>query len=148
MCDTVTPVGGGVRKRLFSLESDKIDLLFYHSLLGRLIAIDLKLGPFQAVHKGQMELHLRWLEKHEIKPSEETPLGLILCADKSSEKIELLRLDESGIHVASYLTELPPIDVRAINYTNRLHELSCCWKTENRKQTQTVNDNKIGKRAR
>ncbi len=53
-----------------------------------------------------------------MKPGEETPLGLILCADKSSEKIELLRLDESGIHVASYLTELPPIDI----LRQKLHE--------------------------
>lgn len=88
-----------------------IDLLFYHRLLKRLIVIDLKLGQFKAADKGQMELYLRWLEKHEVKPGEETPLGLILCADKSSEKIELLRLDKSGIHVACYLTELPPIDV-------------------------------------
>ena len=88
-----------------------IDLLFYHRRLRRLIAIDLKLGEFKAADKGQMELYLRWLERHEMQPEEDTPLGLILCADKSSETIELLRLDESGIHVASYLTELPPIDM-------------------------------------
>ena len=58
-----------------------------------------------------MELYLRWLEKHEMQEGEEAPLGLILCADKSNEKIELLRLDQSGIHVATYLTELPPIEV-------------------------------------
>jgi len=88
-----------------------IDLLFYHRRLKRLVAIDLKLGEFKAAFKGQMELYLRWLEKHEMQSGEETPLGLILCADKSSETVELLRLDESGIRVASYLTELPPIDV-------------------------------------
>jgi len=88
-----------------------IDLLFYHRRLKRLVAIDLKLGAFKAAYKGQMELYLRWLEKHEMQPGQETPLGLILCADKSSETVELLRLDESGIRVASYLTELPPIEV-------------------------------------
>lgn len=90
-------------------EDHSIDLLFYHRKLRRLVAIELKLGEFQAADKGQMELYLRWLEKHEAHPGEESPLGLILCANKSSEKIELLRLDESGIHVATYLTELPPI---------------------------------------
>jgi predicted nuclease of restriction endonuclease-like (RecB) superfamily len=84
-----------------------IDLLFYHRPLRRLVAIDLKIGPFEAQDKGQMELYLRWLEKHEMQPHEETPLGLILCADKGEEQVELLRLDQSGIHVASYLTELP-----------------------------------------
>jgi predicted nuclease of restriction endonuclease-like (RecB) superfamily len=85
-----------------------LDLLFYHRILRRLVAIELKLEPFEAAHKGQMELYLRWLEKHEMQPGEEAPLGLILCADKEDEHVELLQLDQSGIRVASYLTALPP----------------------------------------
>ena len=72
------------------------------------MAIDLKLGKFQAADKGQMELYLRWLEQYEMQPSEEAPIGLILCADKSEEHVELLRLKDSSIRVARYLTELPP----------------------------------------
>ena len=85
-----------------------LDLLFYHRRLRRLIAIDLKIGRFQASDKGQMELYLRWLEEYEMQPGEKHPIGLILCADKSEEHVRLLRLDESGIRVAAYLTELPP----------------------------------------
>jgi predicted nuclease of restriction endonuclease-like (RecB) superfamily len=85
-----------------------LDLLFYHRRLRRLVAIELKLERFQASDKGQMELYLRWLERHETRPGEEPPLGLILCADKSHEHVELLQLDRSGIRVAQYLTELPP----------------------------------------
>ncbi|MEA1900664.1 MAG: PDDEXK nuclease domain-containing protein [Thermodesulfobacteriota bacterium] len=84
-----------------------LDLLFFHRKLKRLIAIELKLGKFKAAYKGQMELYLRWLEKYEKEPGEETPLGLILCAGKASEQIELLQLDKSGIKVAEYMTELP-----------------------------------------
>ncbi len=85
-----------------------LDLLFYHRSLRCLVAIDLKLGKFQAADKGQMELYLRWLEQHDTQPGEERPIGLILCADKSEEHVELLRLNASGIRVAQYLTELPP----------------------------------------
>jgi predicted nuclease of restriction endonuclease-like (RecB) superfamily len=85
-----------------------LDLLFYHRKLRRLVAIDLKLGKFQAADKGQMELYLRWLEKYEQQRGEDSPIGLILCADKSEEQIKLLQLDKSGIRVAAYLTELPP----------------------------------------
>src|SRR5262249_4091075 len=85
-----------------------IDLLFFHRRLRRLLAIDLKIGAFEAADKGQMELYLRWLERHEMQAEEEPPLGLILCADKGEEQVELLQLDRSGIRVASYLTELPP----------------------------------------
>ena len=84
-----------------------LDLLFFHRKLKRLIAIELKLGKFKPAYKGQMELYLRWLEKHEKEPGEETPLGLILCAGKASEHIELLQLDKTGIKVAEYMTELP-----------------------------------------
>lgn len=84
-----------------------LDLLFFHRKLKRLIAIELKLGKFKAAYKGQMELYLRWLEKYEKESGEETPLGLILCAGKASEQIELLQLDKSGIRVAEYMTELP-----------------------------------------
>lgn len=85
-----------------------IDLLFYHRRLRRLIAIDLKIGEFQAAYKGQMELYLRYLEKHEQVEGEATPIGLILCTGKSEEHIELLQLPQSNIRVADYLTLLPP----------------------------------------
>ena len=86
-----------------------IDLLFFHRRLRRLLAIDLKIGAFDAADKGQMELYLRWLERHERQAGEGPPLGLILCADKGEEQVELLQLDRSGIRVASYLTGLPPL---------------------------------------
>lgn len=85
-----------------------IDLLFFHRRLRRLLAIDLKIGAFEAADKGQMELYLRWLERHEMNAGEEPPLGLILCAGKGEEQVELLQLEGSGIRVASYLTDLPP----------------------------------------
>ena len=56
-----------------------LDLLFFHRRLRRLVAIELKLGRFKAAHKGQMELYLKWLDKHERQPDEEAPIGLILC---------------------------------------------------------------------
>ena len=95
-----------------------IDLLFYNRKLKKLIAIDLKVDSFKAEYKGQMELYLRWLAKYEQEAGEEPPLGIILCAGKKQEQIELLELDSVGIHVAEYLTILPPKAV----LEQRLHE--------------------------
>lgn len=72
------------------------------------MAIELKLDKFKAADKGQLELYLRWLDKYERQPGEGSPIGLILCTGKSSEHVELLELEKSGIRVAEYLTELPP----------------------------------------
>jgi len=85
-----------------------LDLLFYHRGLRRLVAIDLKLGRFAPADLGQMEFYLRWLKKHEMRVGEEAPLGLILCAEKSDERVEIFELESRGIRVAKYLTELPP----------------------------------------
>jgi len=101
------------RQRRIQLDSDDfyIDLLFYNRKLRRLVAIELKLGEFRAEYKGQMELYLRWLAKHDQEPGDLPPLGIILCTGKKHEQIELLELDKSGIHVAEYLTVLPPREV-------------------------------------
>lgn len=96
------------KRIVIDAEDFYLDLLFYHRKLRRLVAINLKLEKFEAAHKGQMELYLRWLEKHEAEPGEEPPLGLILCEHAGDEQVELLQLDASGIRVATYLTELPP----------------------------------------
>ncbi|HGM5038563.1 TPA: YhcG family protein, partial [Stenotrophomonas maltophilia] len=89
-------------------EDFHLDLLFYNRKLRRLVAVELKIGEFKAAYKGQMELYLRWLDKHEREQEEASPLGIILCTGKKREQIELLELDKSGIHVAEYLTSLPP----------------------------------------
>lgn len=108
------------RQRRIQIDDEDfhLDLLLYNRKLRRLVAVELKIGEFKAPYKGQMELYLRWLDKHEREPEEASPLGIILCTGKKSEQIELLELDKSGIHVAEYLTTLPP---RAM-LVERLHQ--------------------------
>jgi predicted nuclease of restriction endonuclease-like (RecB) superfamily len=98
------------RQKRMTIDSEDyyLDLLLFHRKLKRLVAVELKLGKFKAAFKGQMELYLRWLERNEMEADERTPLGIILCAEGGKQTIELLRLDASGIHVAEYMTELPP----------------------------------------
>lgn len=97
-----------------------LDLLFYHRKLKRLVAIELKIGEFQAAYKGQMELYLRWLEKYETEKDEEQPIGLILCAKGNTEQIELLQLDKANIKVAEYITQYLPQDLLA----RKLHDFT------------------------
>ncbi len=97
------------RQKRIMVDNDDyyLDLLFFHRGLRRLVAIELKMRAFRPADKGQMELYLRWLEKYEMKDGEELPIGLILCAGKKQETVELMALEQSGIRVAEYLTELP-----------------------------------------
>jgi predicted nuclease of restriction endonuclease-like (RecB) superfamily len=88
-------------------EDYHLDLLFFHRRLRRLVVVELKLGDFQPADAGQVEFYLRWVDRHERLPGEEPPAALILCAGTKKETVQYLNLDEKGIHVAEYLTELP-----------------------------------------
>lgn len=109
----------------------RLDLLFYHRGLKRLVAIELKLGKFKPAYEGQMLLYLRYLNKHERKEGEASPIGLILCSEGNTEHIEYLMLDEdSPIKVAQYYTKLPDKKIlaeklqRAIEVAKEYHLLS------------------------
>lgn len=110
-------LGGGfsfiARQKRIQIDSDDyyLDLLFFHRKLRRLVAIELKLGDFKPADKGQMELYLRWLDKYERQTDEGQPIGLILCAGKKYETVELLELEKSSIRVAEYLTDLPSREI-------------------------------------
>jgi predicted nuclease of restriction endonuclease-like (RecB) superfamily len=108
------------RQKRITLDGDDyyIDLLFYHRRMQRLVVVELKLGDFKPADSGQVALYLRWLDRHERQPGEEAPVAIILCAGKKQETVEYLDLGKSGIHVAEYLTELPPREV----LRKRLHQ--------------------------
>lgn len=107
------------QKRIIIDDKDYyIDLLFYHRKMRRLVVVELKLGEFKPEHKGQVELYLRWLKRYEKIEGEEDPIAIILCAEKKQETIELMELDKSGIHVAQYITQLPPKEV----FEEKLHK--------------------------
>lgn len=108
----------------------RIDLLFFHRGLKRLVAIDLKLGKFKPEYEGQMLLYLRYLNKNERKEGEQSPIGLILCNEGNTEHIEYLMLEDSNIKVAQYFTQLP--DKKLLS--EKLHKAIAIAK-ENQKQT-------------
>ena len=97
------------RQKRFTVDGTDyyLDLLFYHRKLKCLVAVDLKLGKFKPQYKGQMELYLKYLEKYEMQPDENPPIGLLLCSEGNTEHIELMMLNEDHIKVAQYLTCLP-----------------------------------------
>jgi len=100
----------GRQRRITIDQTDyKMDLLFYHRSLRRIIVVDLKLGKFKPEYEGQMKLYLRYLDKNERKTWEEAPMGLILCSEGNTEHVEYLMLDESAkeIRVAQYFAGLP-----------------------------------------
>jgi predicted nuclease of restriction endonuclease-like (RecB) superfamily len=85
-----------------------LDLLFFSRPLRRLVAVELKIGKFDARFEGQMKLYLKWLDRYERQEGEDAPVGLILCTEVSREQVELLEMHKDGIVVAEHWTVLPP----------------------------------------
>ncbi|GHU09086.1 DUF1016 domain-containing protein [Betaproteobacteria bacterium] len=121
----ILELGGGFtfverqKRMIIDGEDFHLDLLFFHRRLKRLVAVELKIGKFDARHKGQMELYLGWLNRYERQEGENAPIGLILCAEKSREQIELLQLDQDNIMVAEYWTVFPERPV----FEQKIHAL-------------------------
>ncbi|MBE0416747.1 MAG: DUF1016 domain-containing protein [Coriobacteriia bacterium] len=81
-----------------------LDLLFYHRGTRCLVAVELKTRDLEPADFGQMALYLRWLDRYERLPDEEPPVGIILCARKGAQQVELLGLDSGEVRAAQYLT--------------------------------------------
>ena len=97
------------RQKRMTMDGDDftLDLLFFHRVLRRLVAVELKMGRFKPQYMGQMRFYLKWLDRYERQENENAPIGIILCTTASRGQIELLELDKEGIAVAEYWTALP-----------------------------------------
>ena len=115
-----------------------IDLLFYHRKMKRLVVIELKLDKFRPEHKGQVELYLKWLDKYERAEGEEFPIAIILCASKNDMVAKLLELDNSGIHVAQYLTEYVPKKILEKKFKDSIENAKI--QLEQRKNIEEIED--------
>ena len=80
-----------------------IDLLFYHRFLKALVAFEIKMGPFEPEHAGQMDFYLNLLNEKERAPGDAPSIGIILCAEKDDVEVEFaLKSKANPIGVAEY----------------------------------------------
>ena len=86
----------------------RIDLIFFHRRLRTIVIVDLKVGKFSYADAGQMHLYLNYVRQHGMKPGENPPVGLILCAEKGAAEAHYT-LDNlpNKVLAAEYQTVLP-----------------------------------------
>lgn len=102
----------------------RIDLLFFHRRLKCLVVIDLKVGKFSYADAGQMHLYLNYAREHWMKPGENPPVGLILCAAKgAAEAHYALEGLANKVLAAEYQTVLPDEKVLAKELERSREEL-------------------------
>lgn len=86
----------------------RIDLVFFHRRLRTIVLVDLKVGKFSYADAGQMHLYLNYAREHWMKPGENPPVGLILCAERGAAEAHYA-LDNlpNKVLAAEYQTVLP-----------------------------------------
>ena len=96
------------RKILIGDEHYFVDLVFYHRILKCHVLIDLKVEAFSHANAGQLNTYLNWFKEHEMQPSDQPPVGLLLCTDRKSPlvKYALGGMDEN-LFVSQYQIQLP-----------------------------------------
>lgn len=86
----------------------KIDLVFYHRILKCHVLLDLKIGEFDHGDAGQMNVYLNYYKENEIEPSDNPPIGIILCAGKNDSLVKYATMGLSQqVFVSKYLINLP-----------------------------------------
>lgn len=92
-----------------------VDMLFFHRGLRSLVAIELKIGSFNAEYVGKMNLYLSLLDKLEKGENENPSIGIILCADKDHLDVEIALQDiNKPIGVAEYQLLLPKEELQTL----------------------------------
>ena len=93
-----------------------IDLLLFHRRLRSLIAIELKIGEFEAEYAGKMQLYLTALDEQVKLPDENPSIGIIICKNKDKTYVEYaLKNINAPIGVATYqLRNTLPEEMKAL----------------------------------
>lgn len=93
-----------------------IDLLLFHRRLRCLVAIELKIGEFEAEYAGKMQLYLTVLDEQVKLPDENPSIGIIICKSKDKTFVEYaLKQTNAPIGVATYqLRNTLPEDMKAM----------------------------------
>jgi hypothetical protein len=90
----------------------RVDLVLYHMGLHCLVLIDLKVGAFSHADAGQMNLYLNYFRDKMATPTDNPPVGIIMCTDKDDAVVKYaLGGIQNRIFASRYRLELPDEDV-------------------------------------
>ena len=86
----------------------RIDLVFYNYILKCFVLIDLKIGDLTHQDLGQMQMYVHYYEREMMNEGDNSPIGIVLCADKSDSIVKYtLPEDEKQIFASKYKLYLP-----------------------------------------
>lgn len=102
-----------------------IDLVFYNFILKCFVLIDLKLGELTHQDIGQMDMYIRMFEDLHTTDSDNSTIGIVLCAEKDQALVKYSVLDENKhIFASKYTLILPTPEELKAELEREIHFLS------------------------
>lgn len=98
------------RQKMISFDGRQfyIDLVFYNYILKCFVLIDLKLGDLTHQDLGQMQMYVNYYTRELMNEGDNSPIGIVLCADKSDAIVKYtLPEDNKQIFASRYMTCIP-----------------------------------------
>lgn len=92
-----------------------VDMLFFNRCTKSLVAIELKIGDFKPEYVSKMGFYLSLLDKNVRLEGENPSIGIILCADKDNDEVEIaLQTANAPIGVAEYQLNFPEQKIKEL----------------------------------
>ena len=99
---------GRQQRITFDNEHYYADMVFYNKILRAYVIIELKTRKLLPAAVGQLNMYLNYYKAEVNDPDDNDPIGIILCTDKPSAKIEyVLGGLENKIFASKYVLYLP-----------------------------------------
>ena len=99
---------GRQQRITFDNEHYYADMVFYNKILRAYVIIELKTRKLLPAAVGQLNMYLNYYKAEVNDPDDDDPIGIILCTDKPSAKIEyVLGGLENRIFASKYVPYLP-----------------------------------------
>ena len=101
------------RQKRITLDHDHfyIDLVFYNYILKCFVLIDLKIGRLSHQDIGQMQMYVNYYTREMMNEGDNSPVGIILCADKNESVVKYtLPVENNQIFASRYKLVLPTED--------------------------------------
>ena len=89
-----------------------VDMVFYNKILRSYVLIDLKINKLKPENFGQMNMYINYYKNEINDEMDQDPIGIILCADKEQEIVDMsIQGLQNNIFAAKYTTVIPNIEV-------------------------------------
>jgi predicted nuclease of restriction endonuclease-like (RecB) superfamily len=123
--DFLLEIGNGfsfvARQKRIHIEGDEffVDLVFYNRLLQCFVIIEIKTTKLTHQDIGQLQMYVNYYDRIEKLPTENSTIGILLCADKNDAVVKFTLPENSKNIIASQYKLYLPTEQQLLEEVNK-----------------------------